>query len=92
MEAPRAFHIYSARYRHEGRVYLAQILAADQPQATEVLWQAVVSGAPLLTGSGAGLDVEEFQDLGPATGVPYPEVLPDHPTLLAVVVLEERPE
>jgi hypothetical protein len=92
MEAPRLFHIYSARYRHAGRVYLAQIMAVDLQQATEVLWQGVVGGSPLLTGSGAGLDVEEFQDLGPATDVPYPEVLPDHPALLAVVVLEERPE
>ena len=92
MEAARPFHLYSARYRREGRVYLAQILAADQQQATEVLWQAVVGGSPLLTGSGAGLDVEEFQDLGPATDVPYPEALPDHPALLAVVVLEERRE
>jgi|GEM_PF-3389934 len=92
MEAPRPFHIYSARYRHAGRVYLAQLLAVDQQQATEVLWQGVMGGSPLLAGSGTGLDVEEFQDLGPATEVPYPEVLPDQPALLAVVVLEERRE
>lgn len=92
MEAPRSFHIYSARYRHAGQVYLAQLLAVNQQQATEVLWQRVVGGSPLLAGSGTGLDVEEFQDLGPATAVPYPEVLPEQPTLLAVVVLEERQE
>lgn len=90
MEASRPFHLYSARYRHAGQVYLAQVQAANQEQAAEVLWQAIVGDSPLLAGSGAGLDVEEFQYLGPATEVPYPEVLPDHPALLSVVVLEER--
>lgn len=92
MESPRLFHIYSARYRHAGRICLAQIMAVNQQQATEVLWQSVVGGSPLLAVSGTGLDVEEFQDLGPAADVPYPEVLPEQPTLLAVVVLEERRE
>ena len=90
MEDSQSFHIYSARYQHEGRVYLAQILATDQQQATEVLWQHVMGSSPLLAESGAGLDVEEFKDLGQATDIPYPEILPDQPTLLAVVVLEER--
>lgn len=88
MEDSCPFHLYSARYRHAGRVCLAHILAADERQATTVLWQEVMAESPLLAGSGATLAVEEIEDMGPAAqAVPYPEVLPDQPALLSVVVL-----
>lgn len=90
MDTTPSFSIFGIFYHQAGRTFQAQVQAVDAQQAVEVFWQEVVGQSPLV--DGGDIAVEAVDDLGPAGDVPYPEVLPDHPALLAVVELKKREE
>lgn len=82
------FSIFGILYHQAGRTFQAQVQARDARQAVEVFWQRIMERSPLV--EGGDIAVEAVDDLGPAGDVPYPEVLPDEPALLAVVELRKR--
>ena len=86
-------NIFSILYRQPdqpaNRLFQAQIVAATQDQAREVLWEHILEESPLID-TGA-VEIVQISALGPVSAVPFPEMLPDHPALLAVAVLEQHP-
>jgi hypothetical protein len=79
--------IYGVRY-HDGQdTWYAFIHADDQSSALDVLWDAIISGADLLDNVGQTITVEKVEPVGLAQELPFPEMIPPEPVVLAVMRL-----
>ena len=90
MESLNPYTIFGIRYCQEAEYWYACVQALDAQQAVEVLWQSILEtadpGDPCLD----TIDVERIDSLTESTNLPFPEVAPEGPGILAVLRLSRN--
>jgi hypothetical protein len=87
VESPNPYTIFGIQYCQEGQYWYACVQALDELQAVEVLWQAILETSDPCDPSLDTIDVERIDSLTESVNLPFPEVAPKGPGILAVLRL-----
>jgi hypothetical protein len=80
--------IYAVHYTAGSGAYCAFVTAATQRQAVDVLWKAIVADSPRSPPALQEIVVDRVEPVGSVEELPFPEVVPPEPVVLAVMRLE----
>jgi hypothetical protein len=80
--------IFAVHYKDNKESFCAFVTAASQRQAVDVLWLAVVSNSAKTGPSFQEIVVDRVEPVGSVEELPFPEVVPPEPVVLAVMRLE----
>jgi hypothetical protein len=87
LESPNPYTIFGIQYCQEEQYWYACVQALDELQAVEVLWQAILETSDPCDPSLDTIDVERIDSLTESVNLPFPEVAPKGPGILAVLRL-----
>jgi hypothetical protein len=79
--------IFAVHYKENNESFCAFVTAADQRQAVDVLWLAVVADSAKMEPSFQEIVVDRVGPVGSVEELPFPEAVPAEPVVLAVMRL-----